>query len=67
MGGALNGSVILRGIKIDLDTDIGNGFVIDCTRHVEELVSAEQLKAKLALRTWSSSPRLWAAASTSLV
>jgi len=49
MGGALNGSVILRGIKIDLDTDIGNGFVIDCTRHVEELVSAEQLKAKYQL------------------
>src|SRR5262249_21918625 len=67
MGGALNGSVILRGIKIDLDTDIGNGFVIDCTRHVEELVSAEQLKAKLALRTLSSSPTLWAAASSYLV
>jgi len=49
MGGALNGSVVLRGIKIDLDTDIGNGFVIDCTRHVEELVSAEQLKAKYQL------------------
>src|SRR5215472_7094296 len=49
MGGALNGSVILRGIKIDLDTDIGHGFVVDCTRHVEELVGAEQLKAKYQL------------------
>jgi hypothetical protein len=49
MGNALNRSVVLRGVKIDLDTDIGNGFVIDCTRHVEELVSAEQLKAKYQL------------------
>jgi hypothetical protein len=49
MGNALNGSVVLRGVKIDFDTDIGNGFVIDCTRHVEELVSAEQLKAKYQL------------------
>jgi hypothetical protein len=44
-----DGSVVLRGIKIDLDTDIGHGFVIDCTRHVEDLVSAEQLKAKYQL------------------
>ena len=44
-----NGSVILRGIKIDLDTDIGAGFTLDCCRHIEDLVSAEQLKAKYRL------------------
>ena len=44
-----SGSVVLRGIKIGLDTDIGAGFVTDCTRHVEELVSAEQLKTKYQL------------------
>jgi len=49
MGNALNGSVVLRGVKIDLDTDIGTGFTIDCTRHVEDLISAEQLKAKYQL------------------
>jgi archaeosine-15-forming tRNA-guanine transglycosylase len=51
MGGALNGSVILRGVKIDLDTDIGNGFVIDCCRHIEDptMITAEQLKAKYQL------------------
>jgi|SRR5262245_60200648 len=46
---ALNGSVILRGVEIGLDTDIGSGFVLDCTRHVEDLISAEQLKTKYRL------------------
>jgi hypothetical protein len=49
MGNALNGSVVLRGVKIDLDTDIGAGFTLDCCRHVEELLTAEQLKAKYQL------------------
>ena len=49
MDGAPGGSVVLRGVKIDLDTDIGHGFVVDCVRHVEELISAEQLKAKYQL------------------
>jgi hypothetical protein len=45
----LNGSVVLRGVKIDLDTDIGTGFTLDCTRHIEGLITAEQLKAKYQL------------------
>ena len=44
-----SGSVVLRGIKIELDTDIGTGFTLDCCRHVEDLVTAEQLKAKYQL------------------
>ena len=49
MGGARNGSVILRGVKIDLDTDIGAGFTLDCCRHIEDLLTAEQLKTKYQL------------------
>jgi hypothetical protein len=44
-----NGSVILRGVEIALDSDVGAGFVVDCARHVEELISPEQLKAKYQL------------------
>src|SRR6516165_4842421 len=29
------GSVVLRGIEIDLDSDIGCGFIIDCCRFCE--------------------------------
>jgi hypothetical protein len=32
------GSVVLRGIEIGLDTDIGRGFVIDCARFTEGLL-----------------------------
>ena len=49
MSDVRNGSVILRGVEIDLDTDIGAGFTLDCCRHIEDLVSAEQLKAKYQL------------------
>jgi hypothetical protein len=46
---ARNGSVILRGVEIDLDSDIGAGFVVDCARQVEDLIGPEQLKAKYQL------------------
>jgi hypothetical protein len=46
---ARNGSVILRGVEIDLDSDIGAGFILDCARQVEDLISPEQLKAKYQL------------------
>jgi hypothetical protein len=49
MRDAPHGSVVLRGVKIDLNTDIGTGFTLDCCRHVEDLVTAEQLKAKYQL------------------
>src|SRR5262249_17614455 len=49
MDGAPGGRVVRGGVKMDLDTDIGHGFVVDCVRHVEELISAEQLKAKYQL------------------
>jgi hypothetical protein len=43
------GSVVLRRIEINLDTDIGAAFVTDCVRHIEGLISAEQLRKKYEL------------------
>jgi hypothetical protein len=50
--GELNGTggtVVLRGHTINIDSDIGAAFVVDCVRHIEDLVSAETLKTKYAL------------------
>jgi hypothetical protein len=49
IGHPFNGSVVLRGVRVDLDTDVGTGFVIDCTRHIEDLITAEQLRKKYQL------------------
>jgi hypothetical protein len=43
------GTVTLRGVKIDVNSDIGHAFTIDCTRFVEGLITEEQLKAKYGL------------------
>src|SRR5262249_35884418 len=43
------GSVVLRGIEIGLDTDIGRGFVIDCARFTEGLLPEDQIKSKYGL------------------
>jgi hypothetical protein len=43
------GSVVLRGIEIDLASDIGQGFVLDCARYCEGLVTENELKSKYAL------------------
>jgi hypothetical protein len=43
------GSVVLRGVDVDLDSDIGNAFTIDCARFVEGINTADQLKAKYRL------------------
>jgi hypothetical protein len=50
------GTVVLRGHTIAVDSDIGTAFVIDCCRHIEDLISAEALKAKYQL-----SPEAWCA------
>jgi hypothetical protein len=49
IGHPLNGNVVLRGVKVDLISDIGTGFVLDCTRHIESLFTAEQLRKKYQL------------------
>jgi hypothetical protein len=41
-----HGSVVLRGIEIGLDSDVGYGFIIDCSRYLEGLLSEDQIKTK---------------------
>jgi len=43
------GSVVLRGIEIDLDSDIGCGFIVDCCRFCEGLLTEDQIKTKYGL------------------
>ena len=43
------GSVVLRGIEIDLDSDIGCGFIVDCSRFCEGLLAEDQIKMKYKL------------------
>src|SRR5215813_12751965 len=43
------GSVVLRGVEIDLDSDIGYGFIVDCSRFCEGLLAEEKIKAKYGL------------------
>jgi hypothetical protein len=40
------GSVVLRGVTVTLDTEVGQAFVADCTRHTEGLVSDSDIKSK---------------------
>jgi hypothetical protein len=43
------GSVVLRRVAINLDSDVGAAFVCDCVRHIEGLIGAEQLRKKYEL------------------
>jgi hypothetical protein len=56
IGHPISGSVTLRGVTIDINSDIGTGFVLDAVRHIEDLMSAEQLRAKYQLdeEVWRS-------------
>jgi len=48
-GHAKVGSVLLRGVSVLLDTDVGQAFVADCCRHTEGLLSDSDIKSKWAL------------------
>lgn len=50
------GTVVLRGMPISLDTDVGEAFIIDCARHTEGLLSYADVKSK-----WALSDAEWAA------
>jgi hypothetical protein len=39
-------SVVLRGIEISLDSDVGYGFIVDCSRYLEGLLAEDQIKTK---------------------
>jgi hypothetical protein len=43
------GTVVLRGIKVDVNSDVGAAFVIDICRHLDDLLSAEALRTKYGL------------------
>lgn len=43
------GNVVLRGVTVVLDTDVGQSFVADCARHTESLVSDSDIKSKWRL------------------
>jgi hypothetical protein len=43
------GSVILRGVPVALDTDVGGAFVTDCARHTEGLLPDIEIKTKWGL------------------
>ena len=43
------GSVILRGVRVALTTDLGQMFVVDCARHTEGLMPDHEIKAKYEL------------------
>jgi hypothetical protein len=51
-----NRSLVLRGVKVDVNSDVGHQFAIDCTRFVEGLVTEVQLRKKYALddREWEA-------------
>jgi hypothetical protein len=51
-----NRSLILRGVKVDVNSDVGHQFAIDCVRFVEGLVTETQLRKKYALddREWEA-------------
>jgi hypothetical protein len=49
-------SLILRGVKVEVNSDVGHQFAIDCTRFIEGLVTETQLRKKYALddREWEA-------------
>ncbi len=56
---AADGSVRLRGVMVALDTDVGEAFVTDCARHLENLLSDAEIKDK-----WGLSDEDWAGLAT---
>jgi hypothetical protein len=53
------GSVTLRGVAMDLASDVGVAFVADCCRHTEALLSDNDVKEK-----WNLSDKDWVALTT---
>jgi hypothetical protein len=43
------GSVVLRGVTVALDTDVGHAFVIDCARNTEGLIPDAEIRNKYGL------------------
>jgi hypothetical protein len=43
------GTVVLRGHTVDVDSDVGAAFVLDICRHIENLLTTDQLRSKYGL------------------
>jgi hypothetical protein len=52
----VGGTVVLRGVSVSLDTDIGEEFVADCARHIEGLIAEHDVMTK-----WGIPPEAWEA------
>lgn len=50
------GSVVLRGVTVALDTEVGGEFVLHCARYTEGLLSEADIKSK-----WAITDAGWAA------
>src|SRR6516164_10568739 len=48
-GATSDGTVILRGVTVEVDSDVGQAFTADCVRFVEGIVTEEQLRKKYDL------------------
>jgi hypothetical protein len=48
------GSIVLRGLPVPLDSDVGGAFISDCARHTEDLLTDEEIKSK-----WGLDDREW--------
>jgi hypothetical protein len=48
------GSVVLRGLTVALDTDVGQAFITDCARNTEGLLPDDEIREKygLSARAW---------------
>jgi hypothetical protein len=45
------GHVVLRGHVVEIDSDVGRAFAVDCVRFIEGLIGEEQLRKKYSLLT----------------
>jgi hypothetical protein len=43
------GTVVLRGVTVPLDAAVGQGFILDCARNIEGLLSDQDIKSKYEL------------------
>jgi hypothetical protein len=47
--GPIRGAVILRGVSVALDSEVGQTFVIDCARNTEGLIPDAEIRSKYGL------------------
>jgi hypothetical protein len=52
-------NIVLRSVRVRLDTELGRAFVEDCARHIEGLLSDSDIKIK-----WYLSDESWAGLAT---